>query len=105
MIVDREVSETRLIADVPETWLEELHHVAEDVAMAVISVDLSPVRQFGTRELNELLKVQGRLRQTGRKLVLERPCEQVREVFRLTRLDRVIEIIDPDEEARGVPSF
>lgn len=97
MIVDREMSSTRLIADIPEAWLDELRHVAEDVETRVIAVDLSPVPRFGTRELNELLKLQARLRQTGRKLVLERPCQHVREVFRLTRLDRVIEIIDSDE--------
>lgn len=102
MIVDREESATRLIADVPEAWLEELRLVAEDVATMVISVDLSPVERFGTRELNELLKLQRRLRQAGRKLVLERPCEHVRDVFRLTRSDRVIEIIDSGEEPHRV---
>ena len=102
MIVDREVSATRLIADVPEAWLDELRYVADEVETMVIAVDLSPVERFGTRELNELLKLQGRLRQTGRKLVLERPCERVREVFRLTRLDRVIEIIDSDGDPHRV---
>ena len=90
-VVEPDFKTCRVRAD-RDTWLREIDDFAEDAAASSIVVDLAAIERVGTRELNELLRLQVRLRRSGRRLVLAEPQPSVLDVFLLTRLDRVFEI-------------
>lgn len=90
-VAEPDAKTCRVSAD-RDTWLQGIDEVAEEATASSIVVDLAAIERVGTRELNELLRLQVRLRRSGRRLVLAEPQPSVLEVFLLTRLDRVFEI-------------
>lgn len=75
-----------------DRWLGELKDAANTEDELDIVVDFSAVQRLSSLELNELVRLHLRLRQRGQRLVFEGPQATVRDVFSLTRLDRLIEV-------------
>lgn len=88
-----------------DRWLENVSHLASGAGAREVVVDLSAVRQIGSRELNQLVRLQLRLKASGRALVVENAQDTVRNVFLLTRLDRLVEIRESvaAESGQAVP--
>jgi anti-anti-sigma factor len=63
---------------------------------SLLVVDLGQVGQISSECLNQLINVNCYARSTGVKLVLANLCQPLREVFRITRLDRLFEIADSE---------
>jgi anti-anti-sigma factor len=82
------------------SWLQV---AADDVNQSLVSkvvVDLTTVEVIRSEELNELIRLNARLRQQGRSLSIENVQDQVWQVFMLTRLDRLFRIsrIEPPSD-------
>ncbi|MEM6688396.1 MAG: STAS domain-containing protein [Planctomycetota bacterium] len=71
--------------------LDELLDEGTKNATGELRVDLSGIDRIDSEGLNELIRTQSRLRARGVQLRLTGVGETVREVFRLTRLERVFE--------------
>ncbi len=57
-------------------------------------IDLRQVAQLSSESLNQLISVNCHARALGIQLVLANLCQPLREVFRITRLDRLFELAD-----------
>ncbi len=88
-----------MVADREYHWLNEAKYVAEQTTDVEIVVDISAVDQIRSAELNQLIRLHLELKGQGRTLVLEHAQHQLWEIFMLTRLNRLIEIRDPQEKA------
>jgi len=73
-------------------WLKEAFYVADNTDDSSLVVDLTAVEMISSDELNELIRLQSKIRNAGRKLVLENVQEHLWQVFTVTRLDRLIEM-------------
>lgn len=71
--------------------LDELDHAGTLPSTEELRVDLSSIDRIDSEGLNELIRTQSRLRARGVQLRLTGVGSTVREVFRLTRLERVFE--------------
>lgn len=60
----------------------------------VLWVDLGQIEQVSSECLNQLISVNCHARSKGIQLVLANLCQPLREVFRITRLDRLFELGD-----------
>jgi anti-sigma B factor antagonist len=63
---------------------------------SLLVVDLQQVGQISSECLNQLINVNCYARSNGVKLILANLCQPLREVFRITRLDRLFEITDSE---------
>ena len=88
---------TTVVADTDDPWLEEAKYVAEHSVDEEIVVDISAVKRIRSAELNQLIRLHLDIKHQGRILVLENAQPQVWEIFTLTRLNRLIEIRDPQK--------
>ena len=68
---------------------------AGDIDSGEIVVDLDDVSLISSEELNELIRLQSKIRHSGRKLVLENVRPNLWQVFVVTRLDRLLDIRQP----------
>jgi anti-sigma B factor antagonist len=90
---------------VGELDLSQADHVSEELARAeatepaVLVIDLRGVSFMDSTGLRLLLAALRRAEPVGRRLVLVRGQEQVRELFRVARLDDVFELVDDPDEA------
>ena len=73
-------------------WLIIATQQAEQGSDEVVLVDLSQVEKISSHELSELIRLQVFVRKSGRKLVLENTHLNLRNIFELTRLTRLIEL-------------
>lgn len=62
----------------------------------VLVLDLGQLTQLSSECLNQLISVNCHARSQGVQLVLANLCEPLHAVFRITRLDRLFELIDQD---------
>jgi anti-sigma B factor antagonist len=72
---------------------------AEESAPHVLVVDLREVSFMDSTGLRLLLGALRRAKPAGRRLVIVRGQEQVRELFRVAGLDTVFELVDEPDEA------
>ena len=72
---------------------------AEESEPDVLVVDLRGVTFMDSTGLRLLLAALRRAEPVGRRVVLVRGQEQVRELFRVARLDDVFELVDDPEDA------
>ncbi|EMI21948.1 hypothetical protein RMSM_01125 [Rhodopirellula maiorica SM1] len=79
-------------AEIQVHWLIVAGQLAEEGADEIIQVDLSQVERITSEELSELIRLQLLVRKNGRKLVLKNVEENLRSIFELTRLTRLIEM-------------
>ncbi|GAA5510853.1 STAS domain-containing protein [Novipirellula caenicola] len=79
-------------AEIRVHWLVVAGQLAEEGGGEEILVDLSQVERITSQELSELIRLQLLVRKGGRKLVLENADENLRSIFELTRLTRLIEM-------------
>jgi anti-sigma B factor antagonist len=77
---------------------QELERAEEDEP-DILVVDLREVSFMDSTGLRLLLAALRRAEPAGRRLVLVRGQEQVRELFRVARLNDVFELVDDPEEA------
>ena len=70
-------------------FLKEARYDAERTNHDEVYVDLSATKSINSEGLNDLIRLNGKVRQQGRQLVLENVSEQLMAVFHLTRLDRL----------------
>ncbi len=63
---------------------------------SVLVLDLGQIAQLSSECLNQLISVNCHARSQGIRLVLANLCEPLHAVFRITRLDRLFELIDQD---------
>lgn len=80
--------------DDPFHFLKEVEYRASHTDDSEVVVDLSSLTTISSDDLNELIRLQAKLRQQGRTLVLKNACEIITQVFTVTRLDRLFEIRD-----------
>lgn len=59
-------------------------------------LDLGQITQLSSECLNQLISVNCHARSQGVQLVVANLCESLQAVFRITRLDRLFELIDQD---------
>ena len=71
---------------------------------AVLEIDLHLVSRINSTGLNSLISVQTLARHAGVRLELSGVCAEVREVFRITRLERMFEIVSNDANADLQPA-
>lgn len=76
----------------PSPWMERARHSATDSTDLSVVVDMTTVSRVCSEDLNEVIRLHLELKTQGRRLVLANIPDHVREVFLITRLDRVIEI-------------
>ncbi len=57
-----------------------------------VVIDLTNVCKINSKDLNELIRLQLRVKHRGQRLVLTNVQETIFQVFSLTRLDRLIEL-------------
>ncbi len=76
----------------PAAWLVDLKRRAQLADNELLTVDLANVPRISSRDLGDLVRIQLKLREQERQLVLENVEEPVWDVLQLTRLDRLIEI-------------
>ena len=85
-------------------WLKEATYDIEHNLDGDLVVDLSTVDTICTDELNELIRINAKARQRGRFVIIENVQDQVWQVFRVTRLDRLFQIRrDPARERPRAP--
>jgi anti-sigma B factor antagonist len=77
---------------------QELERAEEDEP-DILVVDLREVSFMDSTGLRLLLAALRRAEPAGRRLVLVRGQEQVRDLFRVARLDDVFELVDDPDEA------
>ncbi|QDT61818.1 hypothetical protein SV7mr_43590 [Stieleria bergensis] len=70
----------------------------------VLEIDLHLVSRINSMGLNSLISVQTLARHAGVRLELSGVCTEVREVFRITRLERMFEIVPSDVNAGLQPA-
>ena len=73
-------------------WLEAAHLSVNQTDDPNFVVDLAAIGTICSEELNELIRLQTRLRNAGRTLVLENVQENLWQIFNVTRLNRLIEM-------------
>jgi anti-anti-sigma factor len=83
-----------------DNFSEELSR-ADATSPDVLVVDLRGVSFMDSTGLRLLLAALRRADSAGRRLVIVRGQEQVRELFRVARLDDVFELVDDPDEAFG----
>lgn len=71
----------------------------DDHRPAMLLLDLQAIGQLSSECLSQLIHANGHARSQGLRLVLMNLCDPLREVFRITRLDRLFELIDRDSPA------
>lgn len=69
-----------------------LEDTLESLSEPEFRLDLSGVERITSEEINDLIAFQAVLRHQRCKLVLENVSSQLKQVFRLTRLDRLFEV-------------
>ena len=74
---------------------------AEENAPDVLVVDLRGITFMDSTGLRLLLAAMRRAEAAGRRFVVVRGQEQVRDLFRVARLDDVFELVDEPDEAFG----
>jgi anti-sigma B factor antagonist len=92
----------RLAGEVDLSQAESLGETltrAEATEPDVLVVDLREVRFMDSTGLRLLLGALRRAEPVGRRLVIVRGQEQVRELFRVARLEDVFELVDDPEDA------
>jgi len=93
--LDREIWEVYGEGGNVSAAAEELHELVEDRAARLVLLDFSDVEYVCSAMLGELLRLKKRLEAVDGKLILcGLTAPRVREVFRITRLERYFEIID-----------
>lgn len=93
------------IGDDTDHWIVQAKCNAEQSACEEVVIDLTGVDRINSNDLNDLIRLQLRVKQSGQRLVLVNAKEAVLQVFTLTRLDRLIELrCDRPEAIRG-PHF
>lgn len=74
-------------------WLIQL---LEEEAPKVLVVDLGQVQCLTSESLNQLINLNCHAQERGTKLVLSNLCRPLLDVFRITRLDRLFEVVEAD---------
>lgn len=73
-------------------WLSSIQQRVVEIDQNDLVVDIAAVDAVNSRELGEIAKLHLALRDRGRRLVLRNAQEQVRALFELTRMNRLIEV-------------
>ncbi len=94
-------SSRQSVGDGTDHWIVQAKCEAEQSVCEEVVVDLSDVYHINSSDLNDLIRLQLRVKHSGQRLVLCNVQETVLQVFTLTRLDRLIEL--RHDEAEGVP--
>jgi anti-anti-sigma factor len=77
----------------------EIDALVEQHDIRKIVLDFAQVTLMGSAALGMLIRLQAKYVPQGRRMALCRVQPTVREVFRITRLERIIEIFDTLDEA------
>ncbi len=72
------------------------HQQSEDTESDHIVLNLENIDRIGSAGLNELIGIKSKARSHGVRLVLSNVQEPVRDVFAMTRLERMFEIEGPE---------
>ena len=71
---------------------QQLPSLSAQTQERCVVIDLKHCLQISSRQLNSLIALNSQLRSESRELVLANLSEPIREVFELTRLDRLFHI-------------
>jgi anti-anti-sigma factor len=82
-----------------EALRRELLTLAEKAASPLLRLDFGSVEYLTAAGLGILIAVHTRLRDTGGRLILCNVHPKVEEILRVTRLDKVLDLTPPREQA------
>ncbi|MCC9599053.1 STAS domain-containing protein [Stieleria sp. JC731] len=94
---------TRKLAKYFSADIEEHLTAALENPFRRVIVDLSNVQWISSAGLNELIHLQSMIRSSGTELQLLGLCETVRDVFRITRLERFFDVERSEWETSKPP--
>lgn len=77
-------------------WLQAAQASATVIQSGDLVVDITSVETVNSRELGEIARLQLALRDRGQRLVLENAQRQVHDVFELTRMNRLVDVLPAD---------
>jgi anti-anti-sigma factor len=78
-----------------EEFARELLALAEGKSHLHLLVDLGGVAMLTSMILAKFIALNGKVRASGGRLTLSNPTPIVRQVFRVTRLDTILEVANP----------
>jgi anti-anti-sigma regulatory factor len=71
-----------------------LRRLLEDPRVNLLRVDLSTIHWLEGESLAQFVRAHCRASQLGKQIILENVCEGLRELFHVTRFDRLVGIVD-----------
>lgn len=71
-----------------------LHRVLDDPRVSLLRVDLSTIHWLEGESLAQFVRAHCRASQLGKHIVLENVCDGLRDLFHVTRFDRLVGIVD-----------
>lgn len=80
-------------------WFSELSQITETNRNPIVEYDISNLETINSEEVSALVATQLRLSQEGRMLCLLNAKDSIKEVFELTRMDRLIQLRWPKAES------
>lgn len=78
---------------------DELFSLVEDDGHSQLLLNFGNVQYLSSAALGKLINLRNKIKKAGGTLKLSSIADELMEVFRLTRLDKVLEIFDEEQEA------
>jgi len=91
--------QAKMLDDEPLKSLDRLIDQNAGVGVTLVVVDLSHVKILPSLALGLLVQISKKCKARQQKLILAAPAPQIRQVFAVTRLDRLFEFADSVENA------
>ncbi len=89
------ILETSQPAISSDNWFEDATNAAQASADEEVVVDISSLVRVHSADLDRMIRMHLSLKHEGRRLVFKHAQHQVHQTFTITRLDRLIEMRDP----------
>lgn len=78
-----------------------LRRVLDDPRVSLLRVDLSTIHWLDGESLAQFVRAHCRASQLGKHIVLENVCDGLRDLFHVTRFDRLVGIVDDARPAKA----
>ena len=91
--------QTKLMDDEPLKTLDRLIEQNSAAGITLVVLDLSLVKVLPSLALGLLVQISKKCKAREQKLILAAPAPQIRQVFAITRLDRLFEFADSVDSA------
>lgn len=71
-----------------------LNQVLDDPKVRVLRIDMSGIRWLDGDVLAEFARIHCKASCLGKQIILENVCDEIREIFHVTRFDRMVGLVD-----------